>query len=345
MIYEPCTTGLAIWAKRRCKELSTLNHQLSTPRRKAFTLIELLLSLALAAVLVGLLGMVVRQYLRVAEASRTHVEECQIARNVLRGIADDLRSAVLYASVDDATLEPLGDLAGGADLTAIEGLGAASGASGAAGEASAATDDVEDEASSLASAAEPPSQPGLYGTQYDLVVDVARIPRVDEYEAILLSEKPLADRPSDVKTVAYYVRDGVAAAGADADVEINPQESAGLVRRALDRAITTWAVDNGGVSDLDAQGDLFAPEVIALELRYYDGTEWLPDWDSSVRGGLPVAVEIAVALARDQQPVNLPSLFEPLSPELAQQVGVYRLLVHLLVAEPTDAQSETVIEE
>jgi prepilin-type N-terminal cleavage/methylation domain-containing protein len=62
--------------------------------RPGFTLLEILLALALMVVVLGLLGMAVDVHVRVADASRNGVQEMQSARLLLRQIADDLRSAI-----------------------------------------------------------------------------------------------------------------------------------------------------------------------------------------------------------------------------------------------------------
>lgn len=63
-------------------------------RRPGFTLLEVILALALTIVVLGLLGMAVDVHLRVADAGRNEVEETQSARLLLRQMADDLRRAL-----------------------------------------------------------------------------------------------------------------------------------------------------------------------------------------------------------------------------------------------------------
>ena len=62
--------------------------------RPGFTLLEILLALALTVVVLGLLGIAVDVHIRVADASRNEVEETQSARRLLRQMADDLRNAI-----------------------------------------------------------------------------------------------------------------------------------------------------------------------------------------------------------------------------------------------------------
>ena len=63
-------------------------------KRSGFTLLEIILVLALVVVLLGLLGMAVDVHVRVADASRKAVAQSQLARLVLRQMADDLSRAV-----------------------------------------------------------------------------------------------------------------------------------------------------------------------------------------------------------------------------------------------------------
>jgi hypothetical protein len=63
-------------------------------KRSGFTLLEILLTLALTVVLLGLLGMAVNVHLRLADTGRNTVEEAQSARLVLGQMADDLRDAI-----------------------------------------------------------------------------------------------------------------------------------------------------------------------------------------------------------------------------------------------------------
>lgn len=145
--------------------------------------------------------------------------------------------------------------------------------------------------------------PGLFGSQYEMQIDVSRLPRVDQYQKLLEGTVTgIADIPSDVKTVAYYVRsepDPLAIGAAQSNPNsLTARDAArpGLVRRELDRAVTRYAMDNGTASELTRGGDLVAPEVVYLEFSYFDGIDWYSEWDSAQMGGLPLAVEIIVGI-------------------------------------------------
>jgi hypothetical protein len=65
-------------------------------KNNAFTLLEILLSLALSVLVLMAVGMAINLHLRLLDSGRTKVEEAQLARAILRNIAQDLRSAVPY---------------------------------------------------------------------------------------------------------------------------------------------------------------------------------------------------------------------------------------------------------
>ena len=70
----------------------------------------------------------------------------------------------------------------------------------------------------------------------------------------------------------------------------------GLVRRELDRAVAEFASNSGSLSALLDAGKVIAPEIVGVEFGYFDGVEWRMEWDTEVEGGLPVAIQVVLAL-------------------------------------------------
>ena len=283
--------------------------------RYGFTLVEVLLSLALTAVVAGIIGGLVQVYLTNQNIGRDRVKQTQLARALLNMIADDIRTVVRNQSFDTAGLSELlsggqqsgGGAATGASGTAAGASGAATGAMPAAGgSASAGTganSSTSSEASTPTVAALPP---GIYGTSTSIEIDISRLPRPDEYVPMEqdVVNGTVADMPSDIKTVAYFVQskrtDGVRDPLAT-EVDIRAKSisadgaAGGLVRRSLDRAITLFAYEQGTTDSLQRTGELLAPEVVAIEFEYFDGQLWQSEWDSSVQG-LPLVVRITLAM-------------------------------------------------
>ncbi len=291
--------------------------------RTAFTLLEVILALALSLLVLMALSMAIDTHLRVVDKGRRHVEQAQLARALLHRIADDIRSAVRYDPQHITIILPALKVASLEDMAAEAGFGEMD------------FGEVEDEEATVAETTEPPPIPGIYGNAWELQVDVSRLPRIDQFQSSLVASGEMgevADRTSAVKTVAYYVvqENSVAAA-------LGGPVRKGLVRRELDRAVTSFAAEIGTLWDMEADLEPIAPEVLALEFEYFDGYEWVAEWDSDELGGLPMAIRIAITL---QSPAADENDAGPAWPFGASQAGhepcVYRMLVHLPAAEPLE---------
>lgn len=319
-------------------------------KRAGVTLLELILALSISIMIMAAIAMVIDLHLRTLDSRRTQVEEAQLARAVMRRIGDDLRSAVQYQIIDFSTV---GTMAKDAATAAVSEAAPDSGSL-----AGLLTESLPTETTNISSTAAPPSIPGLYGNAYELKVDVSRIPRVDEYQPLgtELGDQ-VADIPSDVKTVAYYLQPDPSL-GASASVQDDPAMAErlrvtgsvgrGLVRREIDRAVSLWATKNNSFDELDHEGEMLAEEVTGLEFRYFDGTEWLEEWNSEERQGLPVAVAIVVQIegVAKRGPIEGLSDSDPLNSESNRNPNlIYRLVVHLPSAEPTSADTERFPEE
>ncbi len=301
---------------------------------RGFTLLEVMLALALSSLVLIAVTIAIDVNLRLLDSGRTHVEEAQLARALLRRIADDLRNAIYYDPVNVqklmANMMPQVAAAGDTLDDMYDDV------QEKAGDAGIKIEDLE--TSTPSESAEPPPVPGLYGNQYELQVDTSRLPRMDQFGGVVSPDGNLsmADRLSEVKTVAYYVTD------APPDEPIfetgAPPLHGGLVRRQRDRAIAAFALERGlliGVEDAER----IAPEVAAIEFQYCNGTEWFDEWDSVEQGGLPMAVNIAIAVVPVRRRNDAEWLAQQLALGSTADVGdgllIYRLLVHLPSARPT----------
>lgn len=275
--------------------------------RTAFTLLELILALALAVVLSVMLGTALTFYVENMQTRDLDVRRVQLATAVMQMISDDLEASLQIEEFDGSALA---EFLTGAGLEAM-----APGADGE--EATSMLFDVEgDSAADPAAGAEPLDlltgtivleRPGLIGDQSQIQFDLSRTPRLEEFQPMLAPADPvmgvLEDVPSDLKTVSYFVqppgvggvRDPLTDLAADAS---NPGTMAGggLVRRQLDRLVTKFAVQSGNMTSLDLTGDILAPEVLAIEFSYFDGFLWQPQWNSDEMGALPIAVQIRLTI-------------------------------------------------
>jgi uncharacterized lipoprotein NlpE involved in copper resistance len=196
----------------------------------------------------------------------------------------------------------------------------------------------------IASSAAPTSTPGLFGNQYELRVDVSRLPRVDQYQPTATPNGDTAtwSVPSDVKSVSYYLQtsDQPQSTAATGQTMVN---GAGLVRREVDRAVASYSAQDGSLESSDQSGNLFAREVNYLEFRYFDGTQWCTEWDSEQMGGLPLAIEITVGIDPTAGSSEEDLQATAVSDAVANQSTdyIYRLVVHLPMARPLTVTEST----
>jgi hypothetical protein len=139
----------------------------------------------------------------------------------------------------------------------------------------------------------------LVGSATELSFDISRLPRVDQFKQIVnhSGQTSAYDLPSDVKTIAYFIRSKQSAESYADDPRANGGEAStdgfgrGLMRAEMDRAVTLYA-DSGGSGSVYSGAQLLANEVVGLGFEYWDGTEFLTEWDSSSSGTLPRAIRV-----------------------------------------------------
>ncbi len=254
-------------------------------RRPAFTLLEVILALALTTVVLGLVGMAIHVNFNVADKSRRRVEEAQLARALLQRIADDLRNAVPYSPASPGT-SGSSTSSGSSSSTGSTGSSGSSTSSGSSG-ASTSSDSTSD---SLCG--------GLYGSLNCVQVDTSHRPRPAQLASATATWDQLQPTSmSEVTTVTYSLGDP--GMGSPTGQSSAPSASqSGLYRRALDRTAFLFAMQQGQSSVLTQATDVLASEVINLEFTYYTGTTTSDTWDSSQQGTLPSAVKVTVSFRR-----------------------------------------------
>lgn len=281
----------------------SLNH---TRRiRVAFTLLEVLLTLSMSVVLMGLIGGALQFYARDMNVRDMDIRQTRLAAAVMQMIEDDLRATLHTEPVDTSGLEAL--LASTA--AQVTGGGQSGGGGGGEEDLSAAGIESEDSAEpletstlDLESGTAVLETPGLIGNQNQIQLDLSRLPRLEEYVAMIdETVTDIDDVPSDLKTVVYYVQDANSSGVVDPLDALDPDAEAsqlgGLVRRSLDRAATVQAATTGSLTLLNQTGELLAPEITGIEFSYWDGLQWQLEWSSDEYGELPLAVQVHLYMA------------------------------------------------
>ena len=75
----------------------------------------------------------------------------------------------------------------------------------------------------------------------------------------------------------------------------------GLIRAEGERMAIEQVESNRGAASQISQIQVLAPEVIAVNFRYFDGHVWQTAWDSEINGRLPRAIEVSIQLRPPQQ--------------------------------------------
>jgi hypothetical protein len=229
----------------------------------------MLLATALCSVLLATLWMLMGTYGELFDKGQRQVERAQLGRALLQQMADDLRTAIQ---------DPI---------------------PGSPGEASGAAQR---------------RRFGLFGSSQEL--------RFDVLQPTPLQAKPTpfgqstgstaeqsAPRVPELRTVHYSF------SRANASGDLADDRLRGLVRRELDfeTPLESESPQPDAVSSLEeapnnrdsesAMDDtsLWVPEVVSLQLSYFDGQAWTGSWNSLERKSLPAAVEIQVQLTDHPQ--------------------------------------------
>lgn len=344
-----------------------LNHR-TTSQRRGLSLLELVLALTLSVVVIGLVSMALRFQLQTFEQRRDRLEQASLGRAILRHISDDLRCAINNRPIDlqgvsTVTSNATQSLPGASDLgLPTDPMGG--GTDSAAAPPADSTDPVGSVSSAQTTTGATAGQgayiAGLYGDQQSVQFDMTRLPRLNEYSAIVMETglNAITQIPTDVRTVSYYLAgttpmtQASAAMARESGMMLNdpsqtmldplaPLQGQGLIRQERDRAVASHSMISANLSDwtTDTGEELLAEEVTRLEFQYFDGYQWWPSWDSDDRGGLPVAIEIVIGLLDRKVSEEEEASFNVLNANNTNDMPrelYYRLVVRIPTAEPLD---------
>ena len=273
---------------------------------KGYTLIELLLALGLSVAVIASITTAIQLYLISLTKQQASVERSQIARALLTMIERDLRSGIQYKPADYSGLD---------NLLKTQALAMGM----------PAPEPVIDEEQVA-------FRPTLLGTESVLMIDISRLPRLDQYNPLIPSAEDEVQTPSDVKSLAYFF----SASNGGVETEVDFADSTapgGLYRREIDRAVAEFMGETSLFSSPDKYSKLLASEVAQISFRYFDGEEWKIEWDSAEAGGFPMAIEVQIVIdsARTIAGAGQYS-YGGLN---GQSTKVHRTVVDLPVSEPT----------
>ncbi|MCA9260648.1 MAG: hypothetical protein KDA61_15655 [Planctomycetales bacterium] len=261
---------------------------------RAFTLLEMVLAIALSSAVLYLLTTAIEMYLVREDAARAQVESCQVARAILDQIAADLKSLQ----------NPPEKLA--ANQPASSGQNAASDQSSGGAQASGSFSATAEGGGMANSAAGDESLAGqttqampLYGDSQVLRIDCG--PR-QSWTRVTREVAPgeAAGRDALPRTVRYFVGDGKivdAASEAARGVATVPlRDQRGLSRESIPTAALDSDAEPGSLETLGDAADfeLLAPEIVELSFLYYLGEETYDTWMAGEQTTPPDGVEVSV---------------------------------------------------
>jgi type II secretory pathway pseudopilin PulG len=285
--------------------------------RRAFSLLEVVLALGLSVVLFAAITAAIQLNLSGLTKQRIRIERKQIARASLAMMANDLRAGIQYKAADFSGLD---NLVKSQSMM----LGSLMGAEG--------TEEVPNEevGSEVYDEELVSYRPLFLGTEMSVMLDISRMPRLDQYNPLVASSQGMAQTPSDIKSIAYFV--SLSDGGIQTEVQFSPTVPGGLYRREIDRAVAAYMGDVGMPAEPDIYSQLVSSEIAQLNFRYFDGADWLTNWNSEEQGGFPLAIEITIVIDPARTSANNQTYsFTGYDQQTMEQ---YRQVVHLPVSEP-----------
>jgi prepilin-type N-terminal cleavage/methylation domain-containing protein len=288
-------------------------------RRSGFTLLEVLLALAISGLLLVALYAAITTQLGHAKAGRERIEQGMLARSLLNRIDADVSAAIALCDParfrlaesssnssssgggmtgasggSGASGGAAGGASGGASTTPNSGAsGAASGSgsgsasgsgSGSSGSGSSGSGSSSSGSTTSGDAITLPL--GVMGDANTLNLYVSKVP------GEVWGAKPgdAGMLTCDLRRISYWLA----------------SDGPGGLARAESKLITSDDVTNNVLpSGDDAAKAIIAPEARSLSFSYYDGTAWQDSWDSTEMGpdgvtpiGAPRAIAITLGLAR-----------------------------------------------
>ena len=283
--------------------------------RSGYSLLELILAMALMVVIMSGVAGAINIYMVQVAKQQARVERELVSRNSLSMMARDIRAAIQHKATDFGGLNTLLET-----FALMEGVI----------EEREEEDQVFDEE-------EVSFRPTLLGTANAIMLDISRLPRLDQYNPLAERLSEEQSTVSDIKSISYFFSSQKG--GYDPKVSRRENEiPGGLYRREIDRAVANFRGDESLQIRPDEFAELVAPEIAELGFRYFDGQNWSESWDSEEAGGFPRAVEIILVV--DPRRVSSASTSYQYNGFDQTIMERHRLTVFLPMAEPALEEEE-----
>lgn len=258
-------------------------------RRPGYTLLEVVLAMAIASALLIALYIAVDVQLRHMQAGRDLVEQSNLARGILsRYFEVDISQNL--GPLDPSKLQSSGGQSGAPG----GGAGGQAGAAGAAGAQGQGQGQAQGQGGQAGGSGQQGGQSGqsntvifnlgVQGDSSRLVLYVTRVPR----ELYGSDAPPVV---SDLRRITYWLAGGEGA-------------PLGLARQEVKVATSDDALNSMPPDIPDEASYVVAEEVRSLSFSYFDGSAWQDSWDGTAAGsdgqtpqGPPVLIAIVIGVA------------------------------------------------
>lgn len=265
--------------------------------RSAYTLLEVLLSMAIGVLLLSALYVAINVQIEYTQAAREVVDQSTLARSVLNRMASDITPSL--GPPPATNTDPITGLVNliGVILGGDSSSSSTTSTSSTQGSSTSSTSGTSSSSSSSSSSSTPAttSQNGpvtLVGVQGDdshLTIYVTRVPRFSAAASEGMDEAATPPAISDLRKLSYWL-----AGGGD--------EPLGLARQELENITSEEALDASALGVENEEKYVIADEVKSLMFSYFDGSSWQDSWDSTTAKGPPLAIAITVGIAPPQIP-------------------------------------------
>ena len=276
--------------------------QLSLTGRSGFTLIEVLVALALSLVLISAIYSAVSLHWRYETLGRERIDRAQVSLAILRLLSEDVGSVAFTAPKGPNEEES-------AAVESAETAAKAAGTSATPAQTKAVTSKVTS-ANTVGASTSTFSSLGIVGTTDVLQLDISQPAREDFIPTDSTTQPAsttTAEATPSAESDQVRVKWGMARPLRAPDSATGPRAlvaNPALAREMADRLWKSFETDEDTTSSslntpLD-ESSILAREVVSLRFRYYDGYSWVSEWNSTTRGRLPRAIEVTFGFLKPE---------------------------------------------
>ncbi len=254
--------------------------------RPAFSLIEMVLAIAIAMLLLAALYVTLSTYMSTSKVGREVTHESALARNLLTRIGDDISGQV---GAYDPRGHPEREESEGETTPSASASSAGTSNSSSSGTTSGSSSGMM--SGTTTTTTNNSAVLFNFGVSGDPVTLSLSTSRAQKPRPLTTGVVATEDVSSDLRCVMYWI-------------VMNGSEPAGLARYEVKRA-TAEEIDFSPSNLPEQNKHIIAPEVKSILFEYWDGTAWQTTWDGAAQAsedgiplGPPAAIRVSITFRR-----------------------------------------------